>query len=295
MKVLFRILPFALIAAALVGVFALPRQKTASPSQQKTVIEVWNIDTFEGGKGSRTSFLSRAAARINEDGVYFYVLSYTAEGMEEAFSRGVFPDMISYGLGLDGIAERAIPLPYSEKGGEVGGKCLAVPWAAGKYFLFSADENTESGTIALSCGGNNLSVAAAAFHGTKGEEMPSTEAYVSFLNGEYRFLLGTQRDVCRFLSRGVTVRSEVLTEYNDLFQYISVFSAEKKDLCLKFVEELLSERTQKELSSIGMYPPSEVQNCLTPSVFTASDALETMRTAAREGDVKNLEKYLKSR
>ena len=294
MKVLFRVLPFALIAAVFLAIFLLPTEDKGDVSPQKTMVEVWNVDTFEGGKGSRTSFLSDIAARVDED-VYFYVLSYTADGVEEAFSRGVFPDMISFGVGMEGIAERALPLPYSDKGGEIGGKCLAVPWAAGKYFLFSADDSMGDGAIAISCGGKNLSAASAALHGVKGVELPSTEAYVSFLNGDYSRLLGTQRDVCRFLSRGVTVKSEALTEYNDLFQYISVFSAEKRELCLRLVEELLSERTQGELSKIGMYPPSEIGNCLTPSVFTSSEALATMQKAAREGDVKNLEKYLKSR
>ncbi len=296
MKVLSKILPFALIAVLLVLLLCLPRGDDGVSASEKTVVEIWNVDTFEGGKGSRTAFLNRTAALVEEENVYFYVLSYTAEGVKDAFSRGIYPDMISFGLGLDGIAEKAIPLPYSDAGGDAGGKCLAVPWAAGEYFLFSLDDDlSEEESTAISCGGNNLPSVAAKFHGTVGEELPSGEAYVRFLGGEYRHLLGTQRDVCRFQAKGVNVYRKELTKYCDLFQYISVFSREKRGICLKFLEELLSERTQSDLSRIGMYPIRERKDEFTPSVFTSAEGLKEIADAAGRDDLKFLEKYLKSR
>lgn len=296
MKVLYRILPFALIAALLIVFLCLPKEGSDPSASEKTVVEIWNVDTFEGGKGSRTAFLNKAAARVGKEEVYFYVLSYTIDGVKDAFSRGIYPDMISYGLGCDGIAEHALPLPYSAAGGEVGGKCLAVPWAAGRYYRFSMTEDlTAEGTTAISCGGCNLSNVSACFHGIAGEKFSSQEAYIGFLNGEFRYLLGTQRDVCRFRSRNVIIYSEELSVYNDLFQYISVFSVKKRKICLAFVEELLSERTQNSLSDIGMYPPDEIVGGYTPSVFTSAEGLGEIESAADRGDVNFLEKYLKSR
>ncbi len=295
-KIVKFVLPF-LIIAALVGVyFCLPCEEEGKAAE-KTIVEVWNIDTFEGGKGSRTSFLNRVARRAETDGVYFYVLSYTAEGAREAFSRGVFPDMLSFGAGLGEIAERCLPLPFSSAGGEVGGTCLATAWAAGKYFLFSlTDGFTEEGNTAISVGGANLPAVAARLSGIEGEELPSTEAYVRFLNGEFRYLLGTQRDECRFLSRGVTVYRRELEAYDDLFQYISILSAKKTEVCMRLVEELLSEETQKSLGEIGMYPPRETGGGYTLNVFSSNEAMAELASAAREGkDVKFLEKYLKSR
>ncbi len=291
MKKLLKLIPFFVIAAILVCLLFFP--ETRSEAAEKRIVEVWNVDTFEGGKGSRTSFLAKAARRIEGEGVYYYVLSYTAEGARAALSEGKKPDMLSFGVGLWEFAEECKPLPYSFSGGSIGGHCLAVPWCAGKYVLFSlGEEFGEEGEVAVSCGGSNLSVLSAAFGGVKGKELPSDAAYIGFLNGDYRYLLGTQRDICRFQSRGVTVYTRDLDEYNDLFQYIAILSEEKREDCMRLVEELLSGRTQELLSGIGMETPKEPVR--TVSVFASSAALSEVSDLARAGeDLKKIEKYLK--
>ncbi len=295
MKIARKILPFLLIGAVLLLFLFLPKER--ADAAEKTIVEIWNVDTFEGGKGSRTSFLNKTAQKLDAEGVYFYVLSYTPEGAKEAFSRGRYPDMLSFGVGLGEIAERCRPLPYSFAGGGIGGKCLAVPWCAGKYFRFSLiDDFSEEGRTAISCGGYNLSILSARLHGIGGEEVPSESAYVGFLNGGYRYLLGTQRDENRFRARNVAVFREELGEYNDLFQYISILSREKEKLCLQFLDLLLSDETEQRLGEIGMYPPDAAQWKSTLSVFSSEEAIGTLSAAAREGKERNfLEKYLKSR
>ncbi len=74
---------------------------------------------------------------------------------------------------------------------------------------------------------------AAALNNLSGEEIDSLSAYVAFLNGKYRYLLGTQRDRCRFVSRGVEVYEKPLNEFCDLYQYVSVLSAEKRSECFR--------------------------------------------------------------
>ncbi len=290
------VLPFALIAALVIAVICLPRENTGS-AREKTIVEIWNVDTFEGGKGSRTAFLNKIARKFGEEDVYFYVTSYTVEGARAAFSRGTYPDVLSYGLGLGEIAERCLVLPYAFAGGSIGGKCLAVPWCAGKYMYFSlSDDFDEEGKTAISHGGSNLPSVAAKLSGVKGEEILSENAYVGFLNGEYRYLFGTQRDENRFRARNVTVFCKEVTEYNDLFQYISILSKDKKEICLKFLDNLLSETTRGSLGEIGMYPSDAVKWDKTLSVFTSDEGLHELTGAAQsEKEIKFLEKYLKSR
>ncbi len=289
--------PFLLIAVVIALLLFLPKKNEERKAVSPSIVEVWNVDTFEGGKGSRTSFLSKIARKTASEGVYYYILNYTAEGVKEAFSRGVCPDMISFGIGTDGIAERAIDLSKPSWGGELGGKCLAVPWCMGKYYRFSlSDDFSEEGRTAISCGGENLSVLAAKLDGIEGEELPSEEAYIRFLNGEFCYLLGTQRDVCRFQAREVTVYREELSEYDDLYQYVSVLSREKRELCLPLVEALLSEETRGSLKEIGMFSPAEGSASLTLSVFASAEARKELASLARAGREANfLEKYLKSR
>ncbi|MBQ9081108.1 MAG: hypothetical protein IJY26_00535, partial [Clostridia bacterium] len=190
-------------------------------------------------------------------------------------------------------------------GGEIGESCYAYPWCGGGYFLFCLEDDFSSvnaQNLLLSVGGKNLPWVAAALHGVSGEiaSEDSTSAYVHFLNGKYRYMLGTQRDVCRFQTRGVNVYRQDLTEYNDLYQYIAVTTPDKDAAspCEGFISLLLSEETQKTLSDIGMYPVSSIKPQHTLSAFVSESALAEVRdkgkSALINGDVKILKNYLKA-
>lgn len=286
-RILWHGLPFLLLLAAAVIVFVPQKSKEA---EARTVVRVWNIDTFEGGKGSRTAFLKSVARELQGE-AYYLVTSYTLEGALTAFAEGEAPDVLSFGVGLSEFAERLLPLSYFFAGGELGGKTLAYPWCMGGYYLFSLTDFEGEGRTALSVGGENLPAVAARLEGITGEETESVAAYTGFLSGKYRYLLGTQRDVCRFQARGVSVQARPLTKYCDLYQYIGILSSEKRDASLAFVEALLSPEVQGRLSQIGMFP-LENNAERTVSVFLSSEALGRLAAAAREGDVP--EKYLKS-
>ena len=286
-RILWRGLPFALLLAAAVIVF-LPQ--TAEKAEARTVVRVWNIDTFEGGKGSRTAFL-KSVARGLQGEAYYLVTSYTLEGALSAFAEGEAPDVLSFGVGLSEFAERLLPLKREFAGGELGGKTLAYPWCMGGYYLFSLTDFEGEGRTVLSVGGENLPAVAARLEWISGEETESVAAYTGFLSGKYRYLLGTQRDVCRFQARGAIVQARPLTKYSDLYQYIGILSSEKREASLAFVEALLSPEVQGRLSEIGMFP-LEKQAERTVSVFSSREALGRIAAAAREVDVP--EKYLKS-
>ena len=286
-RILWRGLPFVFVLTAAVLVFLPQNSKQA---EARTVVRVWNIDTFEGGKGSRTAFLKSVARELQGE-AYYLVTSYTLEGALSAFAEGDAPDVLSFGVGLSAFAERLLPLPYSFAGGELGGKTLAYPWCMGGYYLFSLTDFEGDGRTALSVGGENLPAVAARLEGISGEETESVAAYTGFLSGKYRYLLGTQRDVCRFQARGAIVQARPLTKYCDLYQYIGILSSEKREASLAFVEALLSPEVQGRLSEIGMFP-LENNAERTVSVFSSREALGQLAAAAREGDVP--EKYLKS-
>ena len=286
-RMLWRGLPFLLLLAAAVIVFVPQKSENA---EARTVVRVWNIDTFEGGKGSRTAFLKSVARELKGE-AYYLVTSYTLEGALSAFAEGDAPDVLSFGVGLSEFAELLLPLPYSFTGGELGGKTLAYPWCMGGYYLFSLTDFEGEGRTALSVGGENLPAVAARLEGITGEETESVAAYTGFLSGKYRYLFGTQRDVCRFQARGAIVQARPLTKYCDLYQYIGILSSEKWEASLAFVEALLSPEVQGRLSQIGMFP-LENNAERTVSVFSSREALGRLAAAAREGDVP--EKYLKS-
>jgi hypothetical protein len=233
------------------------------------------------------------------------VNTYTREGVADALQRGEYPDMVSFSCGLDGIAERCREIPYSFQGGMVGGKNYAYPWCAGKYYYFCKENDftaLSAEQLLLSEGGENVAYAAAAMSGITGEirAEDSTSAYVDFLSGKYRYMLGTQRDVCRFASRKAEVYTMPAEEYSDLYQYIAVTAQEDGDvsLCLSFLSLLFSDEVQAELSSIGMYSAKDAMAQTTLSAFADSGGVEAFRgvarAAAQSGEMKILKSYLKS-
>ncbi len=295
-KVFAAAIPFCLIAALIVALAVFPKE--AQAQKQQCVVRVWNVDTFEGGRGSRTSFLRGVARTVEKThaGVYYLISSYTLEGARAAYAAREAPDMISFGLGAGFYAEMSLPFEMRFAGGEVGGETLAIPWCRGKYALFCLEDDFEKqGAVAVSSGGENLSALAARLAGIAGEEVESQTAYTQFLSGKYRYLLGTQRDICRFQTRGVQVFEKELGGYNDLYQVVSVLSKEKRTACLDLVAELLSEETQDSLEKIGMLPVKGDESGRTVSVFSDAEALRTLRELARgENVAKNLDNFLKT-
>ncbi len=295
---LLRLLPFALIAAVCVAAFLPPPE---AEERRPCVVRIWSVDTFEGGKGSRSAFLKRIAreAEKGAEGVFYLVSDYTPAGALAAFEEGDAPDLISFGIGLPVFAERALPLSYAFSGGELNKETVAVPWCRGGYALFCLDNDFgKAGKTAISCGGSNLPAVAAALGGISGEELPSQEAYTRFLGGEYRYLLGTQRDLCRFRARGTEVCVSPLGEFCDLYQYISLLSSAHRAEAERFLSVLLSEETEKRLGEIGMEAPFKPETFAiakrTASVFASDEARAEMRRAALAGDGKTLEKFLKN-
>ena len=68
------------------------------------LIELWQIDGFEGGKGSRAKFLSDAAKKcFSGQNIYFNVTSLSATAARENLALGHKPDLISYNAGFSGI------------------------------------------------------------------------------------------------------------------------------------------------------------------------------------------------
>lgn len=288
---IWRAVPFVLLAAIILATVFYPTARVQQGAgEDACVVTVWNVDTFEGGKGSRTSFLQRVARLAEHGNTYYRVLSYTAEGAQAAMQEGDYPDILSFGIGLEVDRERCIAL-----GGTFAGSALALPWCRGRYLLFSlSDDFEEAGNTAISAGGCNLAGAAAYFAGIEGEERESLAAYLAFLNGEFRYLLGTQRDENRFAARGATVYTKALPEYCDLYQYICVFSQALREECMDFVGRLLSEDVQGALSDIGMLPAAGAQG-KTIDIFSSAQTLENAAGAVRPGSAeKNPEKYFKS-
>ena len=214
--------------------------------QSLTVLTLWQIDSFEGGRGSRADYLRGLAEEFSKNNsVYIEVTSLSSDAARQNIENGTVPDIISYGAGYYGL-ERLI----------TGGPPEA--WCRGGYCLLSLTSSDFSGATAqntvINEGRDNLTEAAALLGGLEGADTAApTSAYVRLINREYRFLLGTQRDVQRLITRGENFFVKPLTEFNDLYQYIAVLSKDAKKLATaeEYISYVISQ--SEKLSSIGMF------------------------------------------
>lgn len=274
-----------------------------SAEEYKGIITLWQVDSFEGGAGSRKQFLLKVARDFEKQnkGVLVMVVEHTAESVKTALNEGQSPDMISFGNGteISGFLELSLGVKFS--GGMVGEKECAVPWCRGGYviianpnittkeqllqndfdsMLISQAEYTQP-VLSLICEGvkvNNLTI------------KKPMDAYVDFVGGKVRYFLGTQRDIVRLERRGVEVYTRPLTEYNDLYQYVTITSKDqtKKTYSERFLDYLMSQKVQQSLSQISMLSLNygveyqnqhliqmqKVQNKNTISAFTYAQVLK---------------------
>lgn len=226
---------FAIIIA--VPIMATVKKTGKADSGEMTVLTLWQVDGFEGGKGSRATYLQNLADKFSKtDRCYITVNSLSADAARLNLSTGNVPDLISYGAGMYGIESY------------IRGDNLYYSWCNGGYCFLSVDTNANfeditTKNLVINGGTGNLVGAAALLCGVNGAEVAKpTGAYVKLINGEFKYLLGTQRDIFRLRTRGVSFSVKPVTEFNDLYQNISVTSTDKKRAVFakRFINYLLS-------------------------------------------------------
>ena len=219
-------------------------KSSASSKSKMFVLNLWQIDSFEGGKGSRASFLQSIANDFSKSGnCYITVTTLSAAAARENLKKGTIPDLISYGAGTFGIENY------------IKGSSPYYTWCYGSYCFLCLDENSDFSDISgnntvVNEGTENYSRVAAMISGigSAAYERP-TGAYVSLINGKYKYMLGTQRDIFRLKTRGVSFTVKPVTEFNDLYQNISVTSSDAQlaSKAEEFIKYLLKngERVEK--------------------------------------------------
>ena len=262
----------ACCAAALVFAFffALPKagfseRKLAGNADYKCIVNLWHVDSFEGGVGSRAEFLLRRAAEFEKTraGVFVMVTPLTAANAAEKFANGETPDIVSYGYGVE--VKNFSPIRTEKKSayGTLDGEVYAVPWCKGGYVVLSRGELPPDKTLknaVVSKGPYTQPYAALAESGfvlENAEEYAPLDAYYRFVGGMADILVGTQRDVNRLNAREESAHITPLGGYNDLYQYFSVTagSSEKKYYDEEFIDYVLSDGVQKKLTALGLFSP----------------------------------------
>ncbi|MDE6598046.1 MAG: hypothetical protein K2K60_05365 [Clostridia bacterium] len=263
-----------------------------------SVLNVWQIDSFEGGKGSRAAYLQNIGNEFSENsGCYVTVTSITATAARENLKSGNVPDLISYGAGTHGIESYIV------------GKTPYFCWCNGGYCVLTTTEGADFSDISaentvINAGTDNLAEVCALFCGLNGADVEKpTGAYVKLINGKYKYLLGTQRDIYRLKTRGVAFAVKPVTEFNDLYQNISITSKNKAKIAQNFIAFLLKKReTVNKLGlitdGVKLYDDEmSVMEGLTYNYTLKATVSENTKTeinsAFNDGDIKKLKPLFK--
>lgn len=245
-----------------VSAYLIFRSPKSDAKEESIILELWQLDMLEGGKGSRRNYLITAAEEFEKRyNVLLTVVSQTPESAEEMFKNGIYPDMISYSQGLRGILPLCENLSDYKRayGGEYKNAVYALPWALGGYFLIKREGVEEPTEVFVSKCDYNLPLLAAFLEGITLRnltEMPPEQSYYAFLNDKSSTLLGTQRDLYRLSNKDIPLEVTPLTQYTDILQYISVIRGDKKrvTLCKEFIK-ILHEKSQIDINLLGMACP----------------------------------------
>lgn len=256
-------LVFSVTFTTFYGAKKINDEKISAESQSyKGIISMWQIDSFEGGIGSRKQFLLKVARSFEKkhNGVLIMVTNLSKEGAEENFKNGVFPDLISYGNGVNVQNVSEISVSNTVKGGQIGDKTYATAWCRGGYVLITNPNLSKGGdekTLLVSKSDYTLPLMGLLENEVLGdtiEIMSPMDAYVKFVSGKVKRFLGTQRDINRLKTRGMEVEVTPLEKYNDLYQYVSITSSDqlKRYYAEQFINYLVSKEVQSQLCDIGM-------------------------------------------
>lgn len=269
-------------------------------TEEMQVITLWQIDSFEGGKGSRAQYLqNKATALFEKRNCYVTVTSVSAESARKNIQSGNIPDMISYGAGFYGIDSYVNRTDFYYRNWCRGGYCLLKLGNDGDFSDVSADNTV------VNAGKDNLAEVCAVLTGIGGADIAaSTSAYVSLIGGKYKYLLGTQRDIYRLRTRGVSFSVNPVSAFNDLYQNISILtSGDKYQLCLEFIDYLMSGGT--DVINLGLFRDGfdlyddelrimeDVRFEYTLKSFVGEKYIEDICAAAKSGDINLLKNLLK--
>ncbi|MCH5151638.1 MAG: hypothetical protein J1F65_03145 [Clostridiales bacterium] len=244
-----------LLICAVALAWALPnlpvKPQQQAPATYKGIIELWNVETFEGGVGSRESWFINKSAKFEQvhTGLFVHVTTLSVEQLTDKLQNGENFDLITFSRGV-GVLVKDKLAPVTENmgfvnenflvAGQIGGAQYALPVYSGAYCLFARTEQLTADQLVSSAltkthtrkiGKNtvelqplvtgftpyNSPLTALALAGGKGtakvsEEVTQYQAYEQFVGNRTAVtLLGTQRDMYRLSQRESNGKIEQLS------------------------------------------------------------------------------------
>ena len=297
MKKPIKIITWLILICILCLIVVIPKNSSNALNNDKSykaVLSIWQIDCFEGGKGSRTAFLRSVSTSFSKkyEGVLTLLTSHTVDSAKKALSEGKIPDIISIGItGVDfSQYQKEVGNLTVEGGGILNKKRYFVPWAKGGYFKIKRGNGKD---VIISEGNYNSALIAFALSKYKQKEYKiykQVDAFNCFLSNKNSTLIGTHRDVVRIRNNQIDCDIEPLGNYCDLYQYAIITSKENAHYSRLFIDYLLSNAVQDKLSNISMLSTVKVGLYTDDEIFTKIENQKINYTISPFMDTVTIEK-----
>ena len=256
------VISFLVIAPSyLYGVLTTAQPMQRQQEDEREIVRVWHVDSWEGGINSRATWLTNRAKAYEKanPGVYFEIRSYTPTQVQTMLQEGdeaVLPDMLSFGAGIVNQPQRLLRPLVSPDGvkepllrsASVGNTLYAQPYLMGGYGLIVREEGQDYHAVlkglkdhqgkqaALTVGRGIMHFPAlSVVMSDKGDLFGAVKesahrrmgqclpsvAWQDFSDGEAEVLIGSQRDIYR-MQESKCFLAPSGAGYTDLVQYIGV-------------------------------------------------------------------------
>ena len=236
---------------------------SSDSSTYKGILNLWHVDTFEGGTWSRKQFILSVARQFERDNpdVLINVKQHTVSSINSELEKDL-PDIVSFGAGVNISGMCELNLKYNDAC-TINGKTYAVPYLMSGYYIFSKTEiGDKTHFDKITIADSDLTSPLTAFYASgytanKISIKNTVNAFYDFCVGDCEVLVGTIRDANRIIAKNLSVNVALLNGYNDLYQYVSVTSKSqiKKAYAEKFIELLISKNVQESVSKLSMLSP----------------------------------------
>lgn len=288
-----------------VGVFLaaifIPSTNQEDSVKEKVILSIWQLDMFEGGVGSRATYLKNVAANFEKSNdVLIMVETKTKEDAEGLLAKNIYPDIISFSSGLSGVIEKAKSLDSDGFGGEYNGNTYAKCWCYGGYVKIKR-KGTNPNQIILSKNATKNVELACLYNQIDIQNAQSYEpkrAYEEFIANIDSVLIGTQRDIYRIRNKIDNFEIEPLSYFTDLAQYVSILTdAENKiSLSESFIDYLCSEG-QKNVNNLGLLARDKTANTANNGLIDRLFNVEYVYTTScflRQSEISELQKIVEN-
>lgn len=227
-------------------------------------ITLWQIDCFEGGTGSRATWLKEQSYAFEKrhNGVYIAVETVSPE-RAEILLKTKKPDIISFSspIKIGDTQQISLNEPFFRTDLQSVVFDDAVPWCFGAYFLFEGEEEKSKDKIAYTekNGYYPLRVTEEFDLNKQTQEFSKQyEAFNAYANKKISSLIGTQRDLYRLKNLKENRQGNIsVASYSDLVQYFSVFkqnNEKKTEMINKYISFILSADVQNNIGKLGLFP-----------------------------------------